>query len=62
VLIINISEFIDGTETSGWIMIHGADLAGNIGYNLAQNGTMKISGHDVLGAYGETISTFNVRY
>ncbi len=55
-------RIIDGTETSGWIMIYGTDIAGNTGHNLAQNGTMKISGHDLLGAYGETIATFNVRY
>jgi hypothetical protein len=53
---------IDGTETSGWIMVYGTDIAGNTGYNLAQNGTMKFSGYDLLGTYGETIATFNVQY
>lgn len=55
-------RLIDGTETSGWIMVYGSDIAGNTGYNLAQNGTMKFSGYDLLGTYGETIATFNVRY
>ena len=56
------SRIIDGSETSGWIMVYGSDKAGNLGYNLAQNSSMKISGYDLLGTYGETIATFNVRY
>jgi len=53
---------IDGTETSGLINVWGKDLAGNIGYNLAGNNTMKISGYDLLNNYGESTTSFNIAY
>lgn len=53
---------IDGTETSGLITVRGKDLAGNIGYNLDGNNTIKISGYDLLNNYGESSASFNISY
>jgi hypothetical protein len=53
---------LDGTETSGWIMVYAQDRAGNIGFNLAGNNTVKISGYDLFNNYGETTTSMNIQY
>ncbi len=56
------SRTIDGSETSGWLMVTGYDLAGNSGYNLKDNQKIQIYGYDLFDNYGEAFSSFNISY
>lgn len=56
------SRIIDGSETSGWLMVTGYDEAGNTGYNLKDNQKIHIYGYDLFDNYGEAFSSFNISY